>query len=206
MPLAGGTASPLGTSTVSRTAPTVAGARVAFVSQVSSIDRVWMGDGVVNNALLDSTVNNTATLEGDPALSPDGSRIAWWSSERGRPEVVVRPTNGGAKVRLTGTNAAFAPAWRPDGQRVVLAWNRDTSATGPVSLYEVDPATGSAVRLTRRTQSDSDPEYLADGRVVYVAFTSGSRGELRWVHPAIPGLSGTIPLPEGLPSKPRRLP
>jgi Tol biopolymer transport system component len=161
---------------------------------------------VVSNALLDSTANNTATLEGDPALSPDGSRIAWWSSERGRPEVVVRPTSGGAKVRLTGTNAAFAPAWRPDGQRVVLAWNRDTTATGPVSIYEVDPATGSAVRLTRRTQSDSDPEYLADGRVVYVAYTSGSRGELRWVHPAIPGLSGTISLPEGLPSKPRRLP
>lgn len=206
MPLAGGTVLPLGNSPLSRTAPTVAGARVAFVSAVTGGDRVWMGDGVVTDALLDTTVNEDAVLEGDPALSPDGSRIAWWSTERGRPEVVVRSTAGGAKTRLELGNAAFAPAWRPDGLRLVLASNRDTTASGPVSLYQVDPATGTFTRLTARAGSDSDPDYLADGRVVHVAFTSAARGELRWVHPGVPGLGGTVPLPAGMPSKPRRLP
>jgi hypothetical protein len=88
----------------------------------------------------------------------------------------------------------------------LLASNRDTVAGGPASIYEVNLATNGVRRLTQRGASDADPEYLADGRVVYVAYLSPTTAELRWIYPDIPGLEGRVPLPAGLPTKPRRLP
>ena len=60
-------------------------------------------------------------------------------------------------------------------------------------------------RLTARAGFDTDPEYLADGRVVYVAFTGSATAELRWLYPDISGLTGRIPLPAGSPRTPHSL-
>ena len=206
MPLAGGTPTVLPGGSVigaSRSAPTLGGSRMAYVSPVLGADRIWIGTGVGDEVLL---TDASAALEGDPALTPDAARLAYWSTARGQPEVSLVTLSSMTTTPLALGNAAFAPAWRSDGARLLVASNRDTTQFGPTSIYEVTPAPLVVRRLTARAGSDTDPEYLTDGRVVYVAFTGSATAELRWLYPDIPGLTGRIPLPAGLPSKPRRLP
>jgi Tol biopolymer transport system component len=206
MPLTGGTPTALPGGSVlgaPRIAPTLGGSRLAYISPVLGSDRIWIGTGSGADVLL---TDAGATLEGDPALTPDGTRIAYWSTARGQPEVAIIALDRMTVTPVVLGNAAFAPAWRSDGARLLVASNRDTTQFGPTSIYEVTPAPLVVRRLTARAGSDTDPEYLADGRVVYVAFTGSATAELRWLYPDIPGLTGRIPLPAGLPSKPRRLP
>jgi hypothetical protein len=62
-------------------------------------------------------VSSTATL-GNPALSPDGSRLAYMSFETGQPEVyVVSLPDGRGKVRVSAAGG-HSPAWSPDGRQL----------------------------------------------------------------------------------------
>src|SRR5262245_443119 len=63
----------------------------------------------------------------EPALSPDGARIAFLSNRRGdrdleNADVFVMPAGGGAPVRCKqGRGYAFAPSWSPDGAWIAAA-------------------------------------------------------------------------------------
>lgn len=60
----------------------------------------------------------------DPAVSPDGSRVAYaWNGGAGEDlSLYVQLTDGESRLRLTSTAGAEdrAPAWAPDGQRLVF--------------------------------------------------------------------------------------
>ena len=53
-----------------------------------------------------------------PAYSPDGEQIAFWSSREGGGVFVMGPT--GEAVRRV-TRHGFNPSWSPDGQQLVYA-------------------------------------------------------------------------------------
>ena len=71
-------------------------------------------------------VTSTPGDERDPALSPDGERVAFaWDGGTNVPDeapqfdIYVQPTAGGAPTRLTMHPAdELSPAWSPDGERV----------------------------------------------------------------------------------------
>jgi hypothetical protein len=67
------------------------------------------------------------TFRTRPAVSPDGSLIAFASDIRGSYDLFLLPADGGLPFRLTrdGDWDEKDPAWSPDGQEIVFTTNRD---------------------------------------------------------------------------------
>ena len=68
-----------------------------------------------------------------PALSPDGSRLAFTGREEGQPEVYCMPAEGGPARRLTYLGAdTRVVGWSPDGAAIIFASN-----TAQAFLYDL---------------------------------------------------------------------
>ena len=67
------------------------------------------------------------TFRTRPAVSPDGSLIAFASDIRGSYDLFLLPADGGLPFRLTRDDDwdEKDPAWSPDGQEIVFTTNRD---------------------------------------------------------------------------------
>lgn len=95
--------------------------KVAFYTQ---------GDVWVMNAdgTLPTRLTNNVNTEGDPAVSPDGSRIAY-EFTRG---IWVMNADGSAKKMLTdGAAVDENPAWSAEGARIAFSRNGDIWAMNP---------------------------------------------------------------------------
>lgn len=101
-----------------------------------------------------------------PAVSPDGSRIAW-ERETQQPggatlaELWVMDADG-ANRRAVVANATEnrSPAWTPDGQALVYA----SRVTGNWEIFRADVATGVVTNLSRHPFADQHPRLSPDGR------------------------------------------
>lgn len=66
-------------------------------------------------------LTNTEQGAFEPAVSPDGRRIAFVSTRDGNPEVYVMGADGSAPQRVTDWRRDdMAPVWSPDGTRIAL--------------------------------------------------------------------------------------
>jgi TolB protein len=81
--------------------------------------------------------NNTADTA--PAVSPDGSKVAFMSVNRdgaGNYEIFVMDSGGGDVTRLTNNGANDGlPAWSPDGQHIAFVSNQD----GAWAIWVMNP-------------------------------------------------------------------
>ena len=69
-----------------------------------------------------------------PAMSPDGSRVAFVSYRDGNAEIYALTISDSTLTRLTNNAAAdMDPAWSPDGSRIAFASDRD----GNFDIYTV---------------------------------------------------------------------
>jgi len=94
-------------------------------------------------------LTQTAAAESQPALSPDGTRIAFVRDGR----IAVGPVSG--QKRQVGPPAT-SPAWSPDGRRLLVG--------AEDGLRYVDAATGATELLGPGTE----PAWARDGRIAYV--------------------------------------
>jgi Tol biopolymer transport system component len=113
----------------------------------------------------------------DPAVSPDGRRIAY--SENGHSTstlavMAAAPDAPGVVVwKGERFDQAYQPAWSPDGGRLAFsAWR----AGGLRDILIVELATGKVTEVTRDRALDGYPSWSADGR--YVFFDSDRTGIL----------------------------
>jgi len=101
----------------------------------------------------------------DPAVSPDGSQIAFATRvASGDLRIAVAPVGEVGKVRVvTGDNGGQwdhrRPTWSPDGRRLCYADH--------AHLWVVDATGGAATRLTSGAVGNREPAWSADGRFVY---------------------------------------
>ena len=91
-----------------------------------------------------NVTDSPGVADRDPAWSPDGKRIAWFSDESGEYALHVRDQNGlgeVTKVKL-GTPASFfyAPVWSPDSKKIAYSDKR-------LNVWYVDLEKGSPVKV-----------------------------------------------------------
>lgn len=81
-------------------------------------------------------------LEIDPALSPDGSLVAYAAGPLNRMRVYLRQRSGRAlPVTIDSGGTQSHPAWSPDGERLLIIWG------GPQGALVEVPALGGAPRV-----------------------------------------------------------
>ncbi|MBO4207266.1 VWA domain-containing protein [Micromonospora echinofusca] len=119
-----------------------------------------------------------------PALSPDGRRVAFTSDRAGNADIWLVGTDGSGLRRLTDHPAADSwPTWSPDGTRIAFGSTRDD----PAGDIHVVPATGGTpVRVTDGPAADTQPAWSPDGR--RLAFTT-----TRFAPAATPPVAGAPP-------------
>jgi Tol biopolymer transport system component len=106
--------------------------------------------------------------ESEPALSPDGSLIAYASNASGNADIWIVDVKGGSALRLTDDPASDrSPAWFPDGS--ALAFTSDRG--GSDGIWKVPRLGGSAVLFV---PDAADPAISPDG--TRLAFTRPNAG------------------------------
>ncbi|MDQ4097699.1 MAG: LpqB family beta-propeller domain-containing protein [Actinomycetota bacterium] len=131
---------------------------------------VMASDGTAKRVL----TNRPLAFDGNPAWSPDGSRIAFESLIEGRRSIWVIQANGEGLRRLTdGEGTDSAPAWSPDGSTIAFTSDRD----GNAEIYAMGADGSDVRRLTTDPSTDAFPTWSPDGS--RIAFVSDRDGVLK---------------------------
>jgi Tol biopolymer transport system component len=120
---------------------------------VSSTGELWLVDATGGEP---RRLLSLAEDRGDgyqPAWSPSGKRIAFWTSPSGVRDIVTMPAGGGDLVSVThDADVDFAPTWSPDGKHLYFA--SDRGGTMGIWRVGIDEASGRA---------RSEPEPVVSG-------------------------------------------
>jgi len=122
---------------------------------------------------------STAVHDREPAWSPDGQQLAWFSDASGEYELMIGDQSGLSKPRAISLPAAAfysALSWSPDGKRVSFQDNH-------LTLWTLDVATGKATKIDTDTYTDPsrtfDQVWSSDSR--WLAYSKSLDSHLRAV-------------------------
>jgi Tol biopolymer transport system component len=131
-------------------------------------------------------LTNRDGWDGDPAWSPDHTKIVFASDRDGNLELYVMDADGKNPVRITNDPAAdYSPAWSPDGSRIAFVSKRggnplifvmDADGSNPVRLtngfYDIDPAWSPSGKQIAFSHAEAGYATLGSG--IYVMQADGS--------------------------------
>ncbi len=117
-----------------------------------------------------------------PALSPDGSQVAFVSTRAGDVDIYVIPVDDPGSIRqLTDVPGGdYAPAWSPDGTRIAFTSVR----SGNRDVWVMHADGGHLKDLTASSSAEEyDPSWSPDGSTIAFVSTRGGTGQV-WTVPA----------------------
>lgn len=164
----------LTSGTADNVEPTAANGVVVFTSYRDGYPALY------HVSLTGGAESRLAGLSGSafqPALSPDGSHLAFIAPDSGLDKLWLAASDGSGAVRPTasfGSSSAeeASPAWAPTGDSVVFV----STTFGNAAIVGLATSTDSAWGLTDGSFTDVDPSWSPDGRSV--AFASTRDGDL----------------------------
>jgi Tol biopolymer transport system component len=126
----------------------------------------WIRPGQTDDPILRAVptqLTSAPGLQGEPALSPDGSQVAFVSDEGGTPHIWIVDANGAATLQLTsGDDPDPDPAWLQDGSAILFTRIRN----GRQGIWRVPRLGGVATLLVADA---ADPSVSPDGlRLAFV--------------------------------------
>ena len=149
----------------------LAGTKIYFDSDRTGHKEIWMMDSDGSNQKRLTSYNSLSLM---PAVSPDGTRIAFTSYARGNPSILMHSLVTGGKLTFYNQSASMnaTPDFTPDGKQIVFS---STAAGGYAQLY-VTNVDGSNLRRLSRSQSiDIEPNVnpKTGAEIVFVSGRSG---------------------------------
>ena len=143
-------------------------AKIAFTSTRDGNSEIYVMDRDGSDHV---RLTYDPAIDSDPALSPDGRRIAFVSRRNGGADrIYVMDSDGEKLMQLTKDSNCSDPAWSPDGKKIAFVSNRNG---GNIQIWVIDADGKNPIRLTDGV-SDSYPDWSPDGN--RIAFTSGNIG------------------------------
>lgn len=136
--------------------------------------------------------------DGGPFFSPDGSKIVYRSwhpptdEERenylallasslvrpSRMEIWVMNADGSDQTQVTDLGGAnFAPAWHPDGARIIFSSNHENPRSRDFELYLMNIDGSGLTRVTHSSDFDGFPHFSPDGS--RLTFASNRHGTVQ---------------------------
>jgi len=107
----------------------------------------------------------------EPAVSPDGSQIAYASPVEDGFEIFLMDIASENERQITSDGVVnWAPSWSPDGTRLVFTSERDEN----IDLFVVDIETGEQTRMTTHSEEDYNPSWSPTGDIVFNSKRTGS--------------------------------
>lgn len=117
-------------------------------------------------------------LNVEPAVSPDGNKVAFSSDRSGKPMIYVMGIDGSNVTRVTfGGVFNSAPAWSSDGKKIAFA-GQDA---GNFDIFIMDANGQNMTRVTSakkpngKAADNEDPHFSPDGR--FIVYTSNRTGK-----------------------------
>lgn len=148
----------------------LAGTRIYFRSDRSGFAEIWSMDYDGTNLKQHTNYKNIVMT---PAVSPDGTRLAFTTFVEGQPKIYVHSLETGRKLTFYNQEASLntTPDFLADGKSLVYA----SSMAGPTQLYQADLDGRNLRRISYSRTIDVDP-VVNPKTGSQIAFTSGRSG------------------------------
>ncbi|MGE5178037.1 MAG: TolB family protein [Bacteroidota bacterium] len=146
--------------------PQLTSPRIAFISDRSGTQGIYLLDPSTRNVV---GLTPPGVYDADPAISPDGRRIAFATPVGAVNRLMTMAVDGTNRV-LCGANAQFGasqPHWSPDGKRIVFTGT--SYATGAANVYTILATGDSLLALTSNGVSHAFAWSPDGSRILYVS-------------------------------------
>jgi len=148
--------------------PGISLSRIAMEGRVGKAKEIFIMDYDGRNM---RQVTRNGSLNVSPAMSPDGTRVAFVSYKTGTPKLFVLSQEGTmTDLSPPGADLCAAPDWSPDGGSIAFSAAKE----GDSEIYVYSFATRKSQRLTFSPASETSPSWSPTGREI--AFTSDRTG------------------------------
>jgi len=152
----------------------LAGTRIYFVSDRTGrgIKEIWSMDQDGSNQ---KPVTNYRSICISPAVSPDGTKIAFTSYASGNPAILLHSLETGRRLRFYGPVSPMVatPEFTPDGQKILFSYAIDGWAQ--IALANVDGSDLHRISQVRAIEVEPKVNPKTGAEVVFVSGRGGAQ-------------------------------
>lgn len=152
-------------------ATSLAGSKIIFVSTRTGSKEIWQMDYDGQNQRAVTTYRSISTT---PGVSPDGTRVAFTSFVRNRPEILIHSLSTSRRLPFYNQDASMnaTPSFTPDGNQILFS---STAGGGYAQIYIANANGSNLRRLTSVRAVEVEPK-VNPKTGTDVVFVSGRSG------------------------------